>query len=353
MLLYGIIFLRTLYFLYCLFIDKSLFIYKFVEIVPLSIAFAAGIYIYKKGFKPARFFVLAYAVLFTGFIIKAIGAIGYANFLPAFLSYYSMGFCFVVEMLLLSFAIRDQVRTLRIEKDAARDEMIHQMDINNKLKDSINQELEIQVSMRTKELVKKSEEVLAQSKTIEEQNELLVNINKQLEEQSAEISRMNVLLEKDNVQLKTDIDKVTEARALSTELNFEEFSAKYPTQESCYKFLADLKWKNDYTCIRCSNNTYCAGRAPYSRRCTKCSYEESAMHNTIFENNRIPINKAFYLVYLIYSTKGTISSYQLSQKLGIRQSTCWSYSIRIKKAMQEHKTLKKKGNQQGWITLVM
>jgi hypothetical protein len=352
-LLNAVIFLRTIYFLYCLFADRSLFIYKFVEIVPLSIAFATGIYIYRKGFKPARFFVLAYAVLFTGFVIKAIGALGYANFLPAFLSYYSIGFCFIVEMLFLSFAIRDQVRLLRKEKEDARDEIIHQMDINNKLKDSINKELEIQVSIRTKELLKKTEEIQNQSNIIEQQNDLLININQQLEHQSAEINRMNVLLEKDNVKLKTDIDKVTEARALSTELNFEEFSAKYPDQESCYKFLAELKWKNDYTCTRCGHTSYCAGRAPYSRRCTKCSYEESAMHNTIFENNRIPINKAFYLVYLIYSSKGTISSYQLSQKLGIRQSTCWSYAIRIKKAMQEHKTLKKKGDPQGWITLVI
>lgn len=352
-LLNAVIFLRTLYFLYCLFFDRSLFIYKFIEIVPLSIAFATGIYIYKSGFKPARFFVLAYAVLFTGFIIKAIGALGYANFLPAFLSYYSIGFCFVVEMLFLSFAIRDQVRLLRKEKEDARDEIIHQMDINNKLKDSINKELEIQVSIRTKELLKKTEEIQNQSNIIEQQNDLLININKQLEHQSAEINRMNILLEKDNVKLKTDIDKVTEARALSTELNFEEFSAKYPDQESCYKFLAELKWKNHYTCTRCAHTSYCAGRAPYSRRCTKCSYEESAMHNTIFENNRIPINKAFYLVYLIYSSKGTISSYQLSQKLGIRQSTCWSYAIRIKKAMQEHKILKKKGDPNGWVTLVI
>jgi hypothetical protein len=77
------------------------------------------------------------------------------------------------------------------------------------------------------------------------------------------------------------------------------------------------------------------------------------MHNTIFENNRIPINKAFYIVYLVYSSKGTISSYQLSQKIGIRQSTCWAYAIRIKKVLSEQKRARKKGTQQGWVALVM
>lgn len=345
--------LRTLYFMYCLLFDKGLFIYKFIEVIPLSIAFVAGINIYRRGFKPARFFVLAYAVLFTGFIVKAITALGYGYFMPEFLSYYSIGFCFVVEMLFLSFAIGDQVRIMRKEKDAALDETIHQMHLNNELKDTINQELELQVKARTKEVVRKTEEILTQSHTIEQQNQLLASSNSRLELQAAEINRMNILLAKDNVKLKDDIEKVTDARALSTELNFEEFSAKYPDQESCNKFLSDLKWQNGYKCIRCNHDSYSAGRVAYSRRCTKCSYEESAMHNTIFENNRIPINKAFYIVYLVYSSKGTISSYQLSQKIGIRQSTCWSYAIRIKKVLSEQKRSRKKGTQQGWVSLVM
>ncbi|WP_345952562.1 7TM diverse intracellular signaling domain-containing protein [Mucilaginibacter sp. PAMB04168] len=345
--------LRTAFFLVCLFVDKSLFIYKFVEFIPLSIAFITGIRIYRNGFKPARFFVLAYAFLFTGFVIKAVSALGYSWLMPSVVGYYSLSFCFVIEMVLLSFAIGDQVRILRKEKDAAQDETIKQMHINSELKDSINQELERQVKVRTREVVEKSKEILEQSKVIEEQNEQLISINHLLEQQASEITRMNVLLEKDNIQLKTNIDKVTDARVLSAELNFEEFSAKYPDQETCYKFLSELKWKNGYQCTRCSHTSYCAGRVPYSRRCTKCSYEESALHNTIFQNNRIPINKAFYLVYLIYSSKGTISSHQLSDKLGIRQSTCWAYAIRIKKAMQEQKRSRKKDAPQGWSTLVL
>ncbi|MCJ8210447.1 chromosome partitioning protein ParA [Mucilaginibacter sp. RS28] len=348
-----ILVLRTVYFLVCLFFNKGLFIYKFVEFIPLSLAFLTGIRIYRNGFKPARFFVLAYTFLFLGFSIKALSALGMLWFLPAPINYYSLSFCFVIEMVLLSFAIGDQVRLLRKEKDEARDETIRQMQINSELKDSINQELERQVEVRTREVVEKSEEILAQAHTIEEQNEQLMEINRLLEQQAAEITRMNVLLEKDNHQLKTNISKVIDARVESTEMNFEEFSAKYPDQEACYKFLSDLKWKNGYKCTRCEHTTYCTGRVAYSRRCTKCSYEESPMHNTIFQNNRISINKAFYLVYLMYTSKGTISSHQLSEKLGIRQSTCWTYAIRIKKVMQEQKRARKKGAPQGWSALVL
>ncbi|WP_345953255.1 7TM diverse intracellular signaling domain-containing protein [Mucilaginibacter sp. PAMB04168] len=348
-----VIALRTAYFLYCLLFDHSLFYYKFVEFIPLAIAFATGVRIWLNGFKPARFFVLGYTFLALGFIVKAITVLGYARIIPGVVSNYSLGFSFVLEMLFLSFSIGDQVRLLRRQKEKAQDETIRQMDINYKLKDSINKELEIKVNERTREVLEKSEEIIKQSQIIEDQNKELVTINHQLEEQASEITRMNVLLEKDNIELKTNIEKVTDARVLSTELSFEEFSSKYPDQETCNKFLADIKWANGFACKKCSHDAYKHGRAPYSRRCTKCNYEESVLFNTIFQNNRIPINKAFYIVYLIYTTKGTISSYQLSEKLQIRQSTCWQYALRIKKVMEEHKHRSKKNTRQGWSKLIL
>ncbi|NCD69373.1 chromosome partitioning protein ParA [Mucilaginibacter sp. R11] len=348
-----VIALRTVYYLYCFFFDKNLFIYKFIDFVPLTIAFGTGIWIWVNGFKPARFFVVGYTFLFLSFLLKSATALGVNYLVGRIIGHYSLSIGFVFEMVFLSFSIGDQVRLLRKEKDKAQEEIINQMAINVALKDSINRDLEEQVRIRTAEVVRQSNEIIEQSTLIESQNEELMAQNHQLEMQAEEISRMNVLLEKDNIKLKTKIEKVTDDRAMSTELSFEEFSAKYPDQETCYKFLSELKWSEDYKCLRCENTNYCAGRMPYSRRCTKCSYEESVLQRTIFHNNRIPINKAFYIVYLLYSSKGTISSHQLSEKLGIRQSTCWSYAIRIKKVMLERKKEVKKGGKQGWSRLVI
>jgi len=353
-LIQGVLVLRTIYFLYCFFFNKGLFIYKYIDSITLAIAYCTGIVVWKQGFKPARFFVLGYTFLFIGFSIKAALVLG-LNIGPVnrVIGHYSLSISFVLEMVFLAFSIGDQVRLLRKEKDEAQEEIIAQMAINVDLKDSLNRDLEKQVQIRTAEVIHKSDELVKQSHIIEEQNEELLAKNEQLEHQAAEIYRMNLLLEKDNIQLKTNIEKVTNDRALSTELSFEEFSAKYPDQETCYKFLSELKWANGYNCSRCANTTYCGGRMPYSRRCTKCAYEESALQKTIFHNNRIPINKAFYLVYLMYTSKGTISSHQLSDKLNIRQSTCWSYAIRVKKAMLERKKKTKKGLSQGWSNLVI
>jgi hypothetical protein len=347
-----VIILRSIYFVYCLTLDKSLFYYKFIEFIPLSIAFITGITVWAKGYKPARFFVLGYSFLSLGFIIKALTVLGYTRMIPGVLANYSLGIGFVLEMLFLSFSIGDQIRLLRRQKEKAQDASIKQMAINYKLKESINKELEIKVEERTREVIEKSREIEKQSLVIKEQNDELLAINHQLEQQASEITRMNVLLETDNIQLKTNIEKVTDARALSTELSFEEFSAKYPDQETCNKFLAGIKWTNAFACIKCGHESYKNGRAPYSRRCGKCNYEESVLYNTIFQNNRIPINKAFYIVYLIYTSKGNISSYQLSEKLNIRQSTCWQYSLRIKKILESQKR-NKKNLQQGWSRLIL
>lgn len=353
MLIKAVFVLRTVFFVVCLVYDQSLFNYKIIEFVPLTTAFFTGIYIWKKGFSPARFFVLGYAFLFAGFVIKVMCVTGYARFVPGALAHYSLGFSFILEMVFLSFAIGDQVRILKKKKERAQKKIMEQMQLNVDLKDSINKELEIQVAKRTKEVTVKSKEVFEKSAIIETQNLELQQQNLLLEKQAEEISRMNVLLEKDNITLRSSIETVTTSRAMLAELSFEEFSVKYPDQRSCYKFLSDLKWQAGYSCVKCGNNNYALDEERFSRRCTKCRYEESALYNTIFENSKIPLNKAFYLVYLMYFSKGTITTHKLSEKLDIRQSTCWAYANRIRKVMDERKKELRATGKSGWSSLIL
>jgi len=349
-----ILILRLLYFLVCLFYNPDWFKYKFIEFIPLSVGFITGIHIlWKKKYRPARFFVVGYSFLFLGFIIKIIHILGYARHIPGALGYYSLSFGFLLEMIFLSFAIGDQVRILKRKKENAQKQIIKQMQLNAEMKDNLNRQLEAKVEQRTREVKQQAVALMEQNVTIEQQNDELLHKNELLQQQAEEISRMNLLLEKDNINLKTNIEKVTNDRVNATELDFDEFSQKYPDKESCYKFLAEMKWELGYSCLKCGNTNYCNGKAPYNRRCTKCAYEESVLHATIFENNRIPINKAFYLVYLMYNSKGAISSHKLSEKLGIRQSTCWAYAVKVKKVMDERKKSLKGSGKSGWSKLVL
>lgn len=345
-LLNVLIILGAIYFTAGMVIYRPLFNYKFFEFIPLSAAFYTGIHIWRNGYRPARFFVLGYGFLFLGFSLKLLILLSDGSLNIGILSYYSLSLCFIIEMILLSFAIGDKVRILKHKKDKAQRRIILQMKETEKLKDRINKELETQVQHRTREVVEKSA-------IIESQNEDLKAMNLMLKEQAEEISRMNVLLEQDNIELQTNIEKVSRARVMSAEVDFTEFSRIYPDNESCYKFLSELKWEKGYTCSKCGSANYFNGHTPYSRRCSKCSYEESVTTNTILHNTRIPVNKAFYMIFLLYSTKGKISSHKLSEILGIRQSTCWAYSSRIKKIMDERKKEIKNAGEKGWSKLVL
>ncbi len=345
-LIWWVIALRSIFFILCLTVNNNWFNYRIIEIVPLLLACYTGYYVLSKGYWPARFFVVGYSFLFLGFIIKVLIALD-VTWLPfGPVTHYSLSFCFIMEMLFISFAIAEKVRILKKKKDYAQRRIIRQMKQNEELKDSINKKLEEQVSERTKELVEKS-------KVIEDQNDELKSVNILLKEQAEEISRINILLEKDNITLHTNIEKVTHDRVMSTEVDFEEFSRIYPDRETCFKFLSDLKWGNGYACKKCNNVNYSNGHLPYSRRCSKCGYDESVIAYTILQNTRIPINKALYIIFLMYSTKGRISSHKLSEIVDIRQSTCWVYATRIKKLMEFKKKELRNAGSQGWGKLVL
>ncbi|WP_255501931.1 7TM diverse intracellular signaling domain-containing protein [Olivibacter sp. SDN3] len=342
-----IIGLRILYLLYALLWHRSLLNYKFMEAIPLLMAFGSGIYIWWRGYRPARYFVIGYGFLFIGYSIKLMIMLGFTWLNFGIVSYYCMSFCFILEMTFLSLAVGDRVRVMKNSRDKAQQLTIKQMQINQELKDSINKDLEQKVKERTSELVEKSH-------IISEQNLALSAANRLLEEQKNEITRMNALLNKDNALLKVNVEEVTRARALSKGLDFEEFSKAYPDQESCLRFLAGLKWKNGYCCRKCAATAFYIGHLPHSRRCAHCGYEESATAHTVLQHVRIPINKSFYLIYLLYSTKGRISSHKLAEVLGIRQSTCWAYSKKIKQQMEQKKmTFRNASETQGWSELLV
>ncbi|MDB5126864.1 7TM diverse intracellular signaling domain-containing protein [Mucilaginibacter sp.] len=342
----SIIIGRCVFFLACLLINRAWFAYKIVEFIPLSVSYVAGCYVLYKGYRPARFFVIGYSFLFFGFVIKTLIALNLWWLPVTAINFYSLSFCFIMEMLFITFAIGDRLRLLKREKDQAQERIIKQLQKNEELKDLLNKNLEEQAAVRTCE-------ILEQSSVIAVQNAELTEVNKLLQQQAEEISRMNVLLEKDNILLHSDIEKITHARVMLADVNFEEFSRIYPDKEACFKFLAEIKWKNGYACKKCINDHYGNGHMLYSRRCSKCGYEESVIAYTILQNTRIPINKAFYMIFLIYSAKGQISSHKLSEILSIRQSTCWAYSTRIKKAMKSMKKDLRNSGSNGWSKLVM
>jgi len=321
--------LRTLFFISCL-INPTLFNLKLLEFIPLMLVFYAGISLFRKGYRPALFLVIGYGFLITGFIVKILLLLKWIPY--GALSYYSLSICFILEMVLVSFAIGYSIRSLRKKQARAQKRIIKQLRINEQLNKDLNSELSSMVNQRTLELKAKAE-IIAQ--------------------QNAEISEMNALLKNDNRELKLNIEKVTKARVMSKVVDFEEFCKIYPDKDSCFKYISELKWREGYSCRKCGNAHYLAGQTLFARRCTKCGYDESVTAYTLFQNSRIPINKAMYMLFLVYNSKGTISSHKLSQILSIRQSTCWTYNSKMQRILDERKDEIKAAGKAEWSMLVL
>lgn len=296
---------RVALFLYALFFDNGLFQFRNIELIPLVTIFVGSISVFMRGYKPARFFIVAFGFLFLGFILKALLMLSIIPFY--ILSYYSLHICFVFEMLFLSFALSDRVRILKANRDRALKRIISQHEENAKLKDRMNARLESLVEIRTVEL--------------QEKNELL-------SQQKQDISEINSLLDLDNYRLRNDIKSIQRERLQNKELSYDEFKEVFSGKAACLLALSKRKWSESFNCIKCSNDHYSEGNTLYSRRCSKCGYQESPTTNTLFHGIRFPLEKAFYILYeTLNQNQYTLA--ELSQILDLRKNTISDFKKRI------------------------
>jgi hypothetical protein len=125
------------------------------------------------------------------------------------------------------------------------------------------------------------------------------------------------------------------------ELNNEQLEELFNNDEKCLEFLAKVKWEGGFKCKKCGNTNYCAGKEPYSRRCTKCKTKESATNGTIFHGIKFPLSKAFYIAYKVCKGED-ISTYEFARRLSLRQMTCWKFKSKIKNALSQMTELSEK-----------
>ena len=108
----------------------------------------------------------------------------------------------------------------------------------------------------------------------------------------------------------------------------------FPDDISCLKYLSDKKWAKGFLCPKCGNAKYCKGDNEYSRQCTKCNYIGSPTSGTLFHKVKFSLQKAFYIVFYLSTSKKGMSSTELSRKLGLRQKTCWLFKQKVMVAMK-------------------
>jgi two-component system, sensor histidine kinase LadS len=308
------------------FLETSLFYFTFI--IPFILIYFAAVKIFRQGYNPAKFFIAGFSAILIGllsFILMERGIVA-----PNTYNVYAFNLGLLIEVVIFSRAIGERFRFLKKEKEKADKRIIEQLKENESLKDEINRDLEDKVMARTRELDSAKGE---------------------LEKAYEEIKRMNKFLKEDNEKLQYDIKQLARARVMLRGVKYEEFFKIYPTDESCHKVLAEMKWRNGFNCVKCKNVKYSEGKTSYARRCTKCNYEESAVLFTIFSRVKFPLTKAFYMLFLYVSSKEKLTSTHMSKILKLRQKTCWSFLQKIKESMEIKKSANKSIDK--WTDLIL
>ena len=283
-----------------------------VYIIPFACVLAVAVHTYFKGNTYNRFFILGNSIVFVSIFISILMEHQFIE--GTIFSVYSFDFAICLEIIILSLALADRIAFLKIENDAAREDLILQLEQNQQLQTKVNRELETKVNERTTQL---------QEKTIE-----LVSKNEQLELLTEKLNGMNAQLDYDNWKLSKNIQHETLARLKGEKVSFEEFKRVFTDDLYCLRYLRDLKWTSSFSCVKCDHANYKETDSYYSRKCSKCSHIESVTSNTLLHRIRIPALKAFYISYVVYYNL-PFTNEELGKLLDLTENTCWRFRKKI------------------------
>lgn len=146
-------------------------------ITTVIITFTVSITLSLRGYRPAKLFLLAFTMFFTGlvlFVLRNLAILPYNDF-----SNYTKEGGIALNVVLLAFALADRINTFKKEKEKSREETLRALQENERIIREQNVVLEIKVNERTQEL----------SETNEELNQTLIDL-KEAEGQLVEAEKM-------------------------------------------------------------------------------------------------------------------------------------------------------------------
>ncbi len=205
--------------------------------------------IYKKGYRPALWFLIAWSTLLVGavtFVLKDFGVLPYTNLTSSTLILGS-----IIEVILLSFALADKINALRKEKDEMQAQAMSALEENARIINEQNVILETKVTERTTELKASNEEL---NRTLEElkeaemqlvESEKMASLGQLTAGIAHEINNPINFVTSNVKPLKRDVEMMIDMIAQVETITFEESSI-----EEKKKKIADLKEELDYDYLK-------------------------------------------------------------------------------------------------------
>lgn len=165
------------------------FHWEVLDLLFVQLVLVVGFLEYKAGYRPAKWYVIAYAILDVAFIVSWLERIGWLA--SGIHTVYSLNIGTVVQFVFLSISIGESIKETYKQKNEAQQMLLLEYKRNNELQERINQELEQKVKERTLQLEERNNEVLRQKDEIDAINdnleELVRKRTQQLEDRNNRI----------------------------------------------------------------------------------------------------------------------------------------------------------------------
>jgi len=125
--------------------------------------------------------------------------------------------------------------------------------------------------------------------------------------------------------------------------NILEFAEHFKTDEDCKEYLADIKWKSGFKCVKCGHHGSQI-RKDFSRTCNKCSHTETAPANTLFHKVKFGIRKAFFICFEMSTTTKSLSASYMGVRYGVTEKTARLFMHKVREAMKSSEKHPMDGN---------
>ena len=137
-------------------------------------------------------------------------------------------------------------------------------------------------------------------------------------------------------------NKPIRAKSSESQYTLMDFMREFPDDATCLGWL----WRNRFskdgkraTCTKCNAKRvferYETSQQRQSWTCTGCGHHLHPTAGTIFHKSSTSLHLWFYAMYLMTSTRCSISAKQLEQELGVTYKTAWRMAFLIRKELMQ------------------
>jgi hypothetical protein len=113
-----------------------------------------------------------------------------------------------------------------------------------------------------------------------------------------------------------------------------EFQVACGTEEQCRTAVEELRWPEGFVCPVCGGREGTRLSTRPKIQCGSCRHQTSSTAGTIFASTKLPLTRWFLAIRLIATAVEGITSVELGQRLGIKQTNAWALKRKILRAIE-------------------